>query len=62
MGNSPTDKSKNFIESGMTLITDPAADKLLNKVKQAKNKKNERAAKSWTPTVYSPSLTPWRAF
>ena len=46
MGNSPTDKSKNFIESGMTLITDLAADKLLNKAKQAKNKKNERAAES----------------
>lgn len=42
MGNSPTDKSKNFVESGMTLITELAADKLLNKAKQNKNKKQKQ--------------------
>lgn len=31
MGNSPTDKSKDFIESGMTLITEVASDKYLKK-------------------------------
>lgn len=34
MGNSPTDKSKDFIASGMTLITDPASDRYLNKKKK----------------------------
>jgi len=34
MGNSPTDKSKNFIESGMTLITEVASDKYLKKIKK----------------------------
>ena len=29
MANSPVDKSKQFVESGMTLITDPAADRWL---------------------------------
>lgn len=33
MGNSPTDKSKDFIASGMTLITEVASDKYLNKSK-----------------------------
>jgi len=31
MGISPTDKSKDFIESGMTLITEVASDKYLKK-------------------------------
>jgi len=31
MGNSPTDKSKDFITSGMTLITEVASDKYLKK-------------------------------
>lgn len=33
MANSPVDKSQEFIESGMTLITDPASDKYLKKAK-----------------------------
>jgi len=33
MGNSPTDKSKDFIKSGMTLITEVASDKYLKKSK-----------------------------
>ena len=36
MGNSPTDKSKDFIKSGMTLITQIESDRLL---KKATNKK-----------------------
>jgi len=39
MANSPVDKSEEFIKSGMTLITDPAADKLLEiAAKRSKNK------------------------
>lgn len=34
MANTPVDKSKDFIESGMTLITDPASDRYLKKVKR----------------------------
>ena len=33
MGISPTDKSEEFIKSGMTLITEVASDKYLNRVK-----------------------------
>jgi len=33
MANSPVDKGDDFIKSGMTLITDPASDKLLQKAK-----------------------------
>jgi len=33
MANSPVDKGREFIESGMTLITDPASDKYLKQVK-----------------------------
>lgn len=31
MANSPVDKSKSFVESGMTLITEQAADRYLKK-------------------------------
>ena len=31
MALSPVDKSQDFIESGMKLITDPASDRLLEK-------------------------------
>lgn len=31
MAQSPVDKSKDFIESGMTLITDPASDRYLRR-------------------------------
>jgi hypothetical protein len=33
MANSPVDKGQDFINSGMTLITDPAADRLLKKAR-----------------------------
>lgn len=33
MGISPTDKSEDFIKSGMTLITEVASDKYLNQVR-----------------------------
>lgn len=38
MGNSPTDKSKDFIKSGKTLITEIAADALLKKAQENKKK------------------------
>lgn len=41
MANSPVDKSKQFVESGMTLITDQASDYWLKKASKAK-KENER--------------------
>ena len=37
MGNHRTDLGKDFMKSGMTLITDPRSDKYLNKAKKAKN-------------------------
>jgi|TARA_Y100000289_G_scaffold33397_1_gene33034 hypothetical protein len=37
MGNHRTDLGKDFMESGMTLITDPRSDKYLNRAKKAKN-------------------------
>nr|BAR31120.1 hypothetical protein [uncultured Mediterranean phage uvMED]BAR31139.1 hypothetical protein [uncultured Mediterranean phage uvMED]BAR31150.1 hypothetical protein [uncultured Mediterranean phage uvMED]BAR31169.1 hypothetical protein [uncultured Mediterranean phage uvMED] len=40
MGNSPTDKSKDFIKSGMTLITQIESDRLLKKSQEKKNDKN----------------------
>lgn len=40
MANSPVDKSQDFIESGMTLITEHASEKYLKKSKERK-KKNE---------------------
>jgi|TARA_B100000085_G_C18177907_1_gene364346 hypothetical protein len=40
MGISPTDKSEDFIKSGMTLITEVASDKYLNKVKTNKPPSN----------------------
>ena len=43
MGNSPTDKSKDFIKSGMTLITQVDADVLLRKASKRKENK-ERGA------------------
>ena len=42
--NSPVDKSREFIASGMTLITDPASDRYLSKVRseiQEAKKKNQ---------------------
>ena len=36
MGNSPTDKSKEFEESGMTLITQVESDKYLKKSEEKK--------------------------
>ena len=40
MGISPTDKSEEFIKSGMTLITEVASDKYLNQVKTNTPPKN----------------------
>ena len=40
MGNSPTDKSKDFIKSGMTLITQVDSDKYLKKLKKEDQKKD----------------------
>ena len=37
MGNHRTDLGKDFMESGMTLITDPRSDKYLNRAKKVKN-------------------------
>jgi hypothetical protein len=34
MANTPVDKSKDFIESGMTLITDPASERYLRRIKK----------------------------
>ena len=36
MGNSPTDKGKDFIKSGMTLITQIESEKYLKRVKNEK--------------------------
>lgn len=33
MANSPVDKGQDFIKSGMTLITDPASDRLMKMAK-----------------------------
>ena len=45
MGNSPVDKSKDFIRSGMTLITEISSEKYLKRNKKDKktaiNKKEE---------------------
>ena len=41
MGNSPTDKSKDFIESGKRLISQPDSDELLKKIREKKEKKKE---------------------
>ncbi len=40
MGNSPTDKGKEFIKSGMTLITQIDSERLLKKVREKKDDKN----------------------
>lgn len=43
MANSPTDKSKEFVESGMTLITQQASDKWMKKVAKAKEEFDNQA-------------------
>ncbi len=40
MGNSPTDKGKDFIKSGMTLITQIDSEKYLKQIKKEKKYKN----------------------
>ena len=40
MANSPVDKGKGFVESGMRLITERNSDKLLRKAKDLKEKSN----------------------
>lgn len=42
MGNSPTDKGKDFIKSGMTLITQVESEKHLKKVKTEDKKKDHK--------------------
>lgn len=42
MGNSPTDKGKNFIASGMTLITQIDSEKYLKAAKKKKEKENRK--------------------
>ena len=39
MGNSPTDKGRDFINSGMTLITERSADKWLKMVEKRNRQK-----------------------
>tara|TARA_Y100000992_G_C21252283_1_gene486531 strand:+ start:615 stop:752 length:138 start_codon:yes stop_codon:yes gene_type:complete len=39
MANSPVDKSKDFIKSGMTLITEIASDRYLEKSKKVEKSK-----------------------
>ena len=42
MGNSPVDKSKDFIKSGMTLITEVSSDKYLKQKKSGKKGINKK--------------------
>lgn len=42
MGNSPTDKGKNFIASGMTLITQIDSEKYLKAAKKKKEEENRK--------------------
>ena len=41
MANSPVDKSKSFVESGMTLITDQSADRWLKMASDRKARKKK---------------------
>lgn len=46
MGNHRTDLGKEFIESGMTLITDPRSDRYLRRLeKRGENAPNEEVSK-----------------
>ena len=45
MGNSPTDKSKDFIRSGMTLITQIDSEKYLKKVKDDRREDSSEASR-----------------
>ena len=45
MGNSPTDKSKDFIRSGMTLITQIDSEKYLKKVKDDRRENSSEAGR-----------------
>lgn len=45
MGNSPTDKSKDFIRSGMTLITQIDSEKYLKKVKDDRREDSSEAGR-----------------
>jgi hypothetical protein len=42
MGNSPVDKSKDFIKSGMTLVTELNSDKYLKKKGVTKYKQEQK--------------------
>ena len=39
MANSPVDKSKDFVKSGMTLITELSSDKYINRSKKVEKSK-----------------------
>ena len=45
MGNSPVDKGRDFIKSGMRLITETSADKLLGNLNSKKQNDESRKAK-----------------
>ena len=48
MGNSPTDKSKDFIRSGMTLITQIDSEKHLKKVEDDRRKDTSETSRDNT--------------
>lgn len=53
MGNSPVDKSRDFIKSGMTLVTELNSDKYLEKKGATKPKqKVNKWLRSWWHSVY----------
>ena len=54
MGNSPTDKSKDFIRSGMTLITQIDSDKHLKKARDDRRKDSTETGRdnSWYLAKY----------
>jgi hypothetical protein len=45
MGNSPVDKGRDFIESGMRLITETSSDKLLGSLRSKEQDDESRKAK-----------------
>ena len=53
MAQSPTDQSKEFVESGMRLITSPSSDSLLRQSKQKREvvKSAIEDADLWDPTT-----------
>jgi len=58
MANSPVDKSKQFVDSGMTLITDPAADYWLEKAAKAKKPVDPRNDEDYDTWEYGMEYLP----